>query len=81
MLAERHPKAKSCPCVKYCVSGGDEALLVSKELPEDDPHLGAQDFHAAIDGFKESFLFGITCGLSAPYVAMDFSLWSVCSLL
>ena len=32
------------------VKGGDEALIVSKELPEDDPHLGAADLSNVIDG-------------------------------
>ena len=27
-------------CFSYLVSGGDEALIISKELPEDDPGLG-----------------------------------------
>ena len=48
--------------------GGDEALIVSKELPEDDPALGASDLASAIEGCDRSFFFGITCGLSAPYV-------------
>jgi hypothetical protein len=28
------------PMFHYCISGGDEALVLSKELPEDDPVLG-----------------------------------------
>jgi hypothetical protein len=66
LLARLHPDA--APCFKYRISGGDEALIVSKELPEDDPHLGAADLADAIAGFSESFVFGISCGLSAPYV-------------
>ena len=41
---------------------------MSKELPEDDPVLGASDLASAIEGCDRSFFFGITCGLSAPYV-------------
>ena len=28
------------PCVHYLIAGGDESLIVSKELPEDDPPQG-----------------------------------------
>ena len=29
------------PCFKYIISGGDESLVISNELPEDDPTQGA----------------------------------------
>eukprot|EP00040_Diaphanoeca_grandis_P044888 m.14021 g.14021 ORF g.14021 m.14021 type:complete len:609 (-) comp9984_c0_seq1:88-1914(-) len=67
MVLAANPNAK--PCFRYLLSGGDEALIVSKELPEDDPHLGAADLNAVVKGCDRSFFFGITCGLSAPYVA------------
>jgi hypothetical protein len=67
LLARLRPG--TAPCFKYRVSGGDEALIVSKELPEDDPHLGASDLRDAVAGYDQSFVFGVTCGLSAPYVA------------
>lgn len=35
MLVKNYPGTK--PCFHYLISGGDEALIVSKELPEDDP--------------------------------------------
>lgn len=66
------------PPFGYCVSGGDPALLLSDELPEDDPVTGAADWlretgRAAEEGGTRaangSCLIGITCGLSAPYVA------------
>ena len=48
LLAQLRPGAT--PCFKYRVSGGDEALIVSKELPEDDPHLGASELRDAVAG-------------------------------
>lgn len=30
-------RAKGEECFRYLLSGGDEALIISKELPEDDP--------------------------------------------
>ena len=61
---------------RYCCSGGDEALLLSDELPEDDPVSGASELAAATRGHPVALLLGITCGLSAPYVAgqLDFAL-------
>ena len=68
------------PPFGYCVSGGDPALLLSDELPEDDPVAGVADWlretgrKGDCDGSDStvpngSCLIGITCGLSAPYVA------------
>ena len=28
------------PCFRYLIAGGDQALIVGKELPEDDPPQG-----------------------------------------
>ena len=57
----------------YCMAGGDSAILLSDELPEDDPCAGASDLKDCIvrhntNGAK-TMVVGITCGLSAPYVA------------
>ena len=59
------------PLFHYLISGGDSALLLSDELPEDDPVVGASDLSSLIQEFGEdgTFLIGVTCGLSAPYVA------------
>ncbi len=54
---------------QYLISGGDTALLESEELPEDDPITGAQQLSALVGSRKRVVLIGITCGLSAPYVA------------
>ncbi|XP_065179250.1 glucokinase regulatory protein-like isoform X1 [Sycon ciliatum] len=56
-------------CFKYSISGGDEALIVSKEMPEDSPVLGVQDLKERIGNKDRALIVGITCGLSAPYVA------------
>eukprot|EP00750_Incisomonas_marina_P024656 INCI5136.6.p1 GENE.INCI5136.6~~INCI5136.6.p1 ORF type:complete len:765 (-),score=108.10 INCI5136.6:2540-4834(-) len=54
----------------YTISGGDSALLLSDELPEDDPQAGVADLHALCGGPQHPCLIiGITCGLSAPYCA------------
>lgn len=54
---------------KYIIAGGDLALVSSVELPEDDWHQGQRDL-IHITGDKKKIVFvGITCGLSAPYVA------------
>jgi N-acetylmuramic acid 6-phosphate (MurNAc-6-P) etherase len=65
-------------------TGGDQSLVISNELPEDDPHAGEADLRALVAGcdrvlfvgtcvcplFISAHPFpGITCGLSAPYVA------------
>lgn len=55
----------------YLMAGGDAALLLSDEMPEDDPHLGAkqvEDIHKT-SGVNGTYLIGVTCGISAPYVA------------
>eukprot|EP00047_Mylnosiga_fluctuans_P014772 m.41046 g.41046 ORF g.41046 m.41046 type:complete len:580 (+) comp5649_c0_seq1:190-1929(+) len=53
----------------YRISGGDDALVLSKELPEDDPHLGMSNLQEITDIGPATTFIGITCGLSAPYVA------------
>jgi N-acetylmuramic acid 6-phosphate (MurNAc-6-P) etherase len=63
--------SRSLPAVfAYRISGGDVSLLVSNELPEDDPEAGAADLMAALAGKRgHCVAVGITCGLSAAYVA------------
>lgn len=54
----------------YTISGNDSALLLSDELPEDDPHAGINDLKQLIGKDDENIVYiGITCGLSSPYVA------------
>ena len=53
----------------YLISGGDPAILLSDELPEDDPIAGAAQLAGAAELCDRVSLIGISCGLSAPYVA------------
>jgi N-acetylmuramic acid 6-phosphate (MurNAc-6-P) etherase len=53
----------------YTHSGGDSALLLSDELPEDDPQAGVADLEHLCGPGRPCLVIGITCGLSAPYCA------------
>ena len=55
--------------VGYCIAGGDSALVLSDELPEDDPVLGVADVEEYAKSNSSWYVVGVTCGLSAPYVA------------
>lgn len=57
------------PVCDYLVSGGDPALILSDELPEDDAVAGAGALAEAVASSPGWMLVGISCGLSAPYVA------------
>lgn len=57
------------PCYTYIISGGDKALLTSQEAPEDSPSLGVAELEKVCEGKKKVVFFGISCGLSAPFVA------------
>ncbi len=37
-------------CFHYLISGGDQSLVISNELPEDDPHAGAADLIRITEG-------------------------------
>ncbi len=51
------------------VAGGYKALVKAQEGAEDDPALAVQDLKNALpDGATHILYFGITCGLSAPYI-------------
>ncbi|KAF5909628.1 glucokinase regulatory protein isoform X1, partial [Clarias magur] len=71
-LASHHQKQ----IYSYIIAGGDRALLTSQETPEDDPLLGALLLDKACVGKKHVLFIGISCGLSAPFVAgqLDFCL-------
>lgn len=52
------------------VAGGALALVKAQEGAEDDPIQGAGDLRNKLSSNAESILYiGITCGLSAPYIA------------
>lgn len=54
---------------EYLIAGGDIAPFMSQEAPEDDWWKGQEDL-AQVSSNKSRVLYiGITCGLSAPYVA------------
>lgn len=53
----------------YTISGNDAAMLLSDELPEDDPVTAVFDLQRETKNTSKVCLIGITCGLSAPYVA------------
>ena len=54
---------------KYLLAGGDAGLFQSLELCEDDPTAGVTDLVTSSQGLDRVVYIGITCGLSAPYVA------------
>ena len=62
--------------VKYCMSGGDKAFLLPVENAEDNPHKGVEDLLNVVGDAEKVVFVGITCGLSAPYVAgqLDYAL-------
>nr|XP_014349173.1 PREDICTED: glucokinase regulatory protein [Latimeria chalumnae] len=62
-----------CHCARR-ISGGERALLTSQEAPEDNPQLGTEALIKACEGKKKVIFIGISCGLSAPFVAgqLDF---------
>lgn len=57
------------PCFKYLIAGRDKALFTSQEAPEDDPQCGVEMLKEASLGKRRVLFIGVTCGLSAPYVA------------
>lgn len=65
MLADRqHTQIYS-----YIIAGGDRALLTSQEAPEDRALLGAHTLDEVCAGKKHVLFIGISCGMSAPFVA------------
>lgn len=53
----------------YIIAGGDVALISSVELPEDDWRQGQLDLVKVVQEKTKVVFVGITCGLSAAYVA------------
>ncbi|XP_018581019.2 glucokinase regulatory protein [Scleropages formosus] len=58
----------------YIIAGGDKALLTSQESIEDNPTKGADVLKKMCEGKKHVLYIGISCGLSAPFIAgqLDF---------
>jgi len=57
------------PVFHYLIAGGNAALIAAQEGAEDNPHKGAAELEAAFEGAERGLYIGITCGVSAPYVA------------
>nr|XP_046238536.1 glucokinase regulatory protein [Scatophagus argus] len=57
------------PVYSYIIAGGDRALLSSQEAPEDDAVMGMLSLKKACEGKRRVLFIGISCGLSAPFVA------------
>jgi N-acetylmuramic acid 6-phosphate (MurNAc-6-P) etherase len=55
--------------VSYTIAGGDKALFMSVEAPEDSWRDGVNDLEKITKDLDFVLFIGITCGLSAPYVA------------
>ncbi|NWX92725.1 GCKR protein, partial [Nothoprocta ornata] len=62
------------PCYTYIIAGGDRSLVMSQEGLEDSALLGIEELRKVCDGKKRVVFVGISCGLSAPFVAgqLDF---------
>ncbi len=58
------------------MTGGDQSLVISNELPEDDPHAGAKDLQALVDGATRVLLVGM---YAMP--AWDSLLWGIITRL
>ncbi|EGD80773.1 glucokinase regulatory protein [Salpingoeca rosetta] len=57
------------PCFEYLHAGEDPALFVSREAPEDNWQLAQRRLAEVMSRSERIMLVGITCGLSAPFVA------------
>lgn len=57
------------PNFHYLIAGSDLALIKAQEGAEDDPHQAWTDLEPVIAGKRRVLYIGVTCGLSAPYVA------------
>lgn len=57
------------PNVRYLIAGGNLALIKAQEGAEDDPHRAVDDIEPLVEGKRHVLHIGVTCGLSAPYVA------------
>jgi N-acetylmuramic acid 6-phosphate (MurNAc-6-P) etherase len=63
------------PIFYYLMAGGDKALIRAQEGAEDNPKQAVLDLESVIHDAKQVAYFGVTCGLSAPYIAgqLDYS--------
>jgi len=57
------------PLFGYLMAGGEAALIAAQEGAEDSPQAGARELEAALGDAERGLYIGVTCGVSAPYVA------------
>lgn len=57
------------PVFDYLMAGGDAALIAAQEGAEDSPQAGSRELARCLEGMERAVYIGITCGVSAPYVA------------
>ncbi|XP_064002870.1 glucokinase regulatory protein [Pogoniulus pusillus] len=62
------------PRYRHIIAGGHRSLVMSQEGLEDSALLGTEELRKVCDGKKKVVFIGISCGLSAPFVAgqLDF---------
>ncbi|KFV77100.1 Glucokinase regulatory protein, partial [Dryobates pubescens] len=62
------------PRYAHIIAGGHRSLVMSQEGLEDSALLGTEELRKVCDGKKKVVFIGISCGLSAPFVAgqLDF---------
>ncbi|XP_063967965.1 glucokinase regulatory protein-like [Lytechinus pictus] len=56
-------------CFDYIIAGGKRALTHSVEAFEDSPAAGQDELIKVSEGKKKVLFIGISCGLSAPFIA------------
>lgn len=69
LCSRSYNKVLKCKKFEYIIAGTDKALVKSQELSEDSPSSGKKDLENLSKNKEKNILIGITCGLSAPYVA------------
>lgn len=57
------------PIFDYIMAGGDAALIAAQEGAEDSPQAGIRAIQERFHSMQRGLYIGITCGVSAPYVA------------
>lgn len=73
LCSRSYNKILNCKKFEYLIAGTDKALVKSQELSEDSPANGKNDLKNLSKNKENNIFIGITCGLSAPYVAGQIS--------
>lgn len=60
---------ESARIFRYLIAGGNLALIKAQEGAEDDPNRAVEDLESIVGNAKRVLYIGITCGMSAPYIA------------